>query len=174
MSSPRKSTKASTVVSDEEQPFHLLTSFFDIGIKTSELDTLSAETCAYMSLVHPDYSKLASRIEISNLHKETDDDYMKVLDKLDQMKDKAGRAAGLISEEVMRVARANVDKINAKLDYSRDFNYDFFGFKTLEKSYLLKKDGRIAERPQHMLMRCSLGIHLDDLEAAFETYDLMS
>lgn len=147
---------------------------FDSGIKTSELDTLSAETCAYMSLVHPDYSKLASRIEISNLHKETEDDFVKVLDQLDQMKDKAGRAAGLISKDVLRVARANADKINAKLDYSRDFNYDFFGFKTLEKSYLLKKDGRIAERPQHMLMRCALGIHLDDVESAFETYDLMS
>ena len=144
------------------------------GIKTSELDTLSAETCAYMSLVHPDYSKLASRIEISNLHKETDDDYLKVLETLDQMKDKAGRPAGLISSEVMRVARENIDKINAKLDYSRDFNYDFFGFKTLERSYLLRKDGRIVERPQHMLMRCSLGIHLDDIESAFETYDLMS
>ena len=144
------------------------------GIKTSELDTLSAETCAYMSLVHPDYSKLASRIEISNLHKETDDDYLKVLETLDQMKDKAGRPAGLISQEVMRVARENADKINARLDYSRDFNYDFFGFKTLERSYLLRKDGKIVERPQHMLMRCSLGIHLDDLESAFETYDLMS
>ena len=144
------------------------------GIKTSELDTLSAETCAYMSLVHPDYSKLASRIEISNLHKETDDDYLKVLETLDQMKDKAGRPAGLISSEVMRVARKNIDKINAKLDYSRDFNYDFFGFKTLERSYLLRKDGKIVERPQHMLMRCSLGIHLDDIESAFETYDLMS
>ena len=117
------------------------------GIKTSELDTLSAETCAYMSLVHPDYSKLASRIEVSNLHKETDDDYLKVLEKLDQMKDKAGRPAGLISSEVMRVAKANMDKINAKLDYSRDFNYDFFGFKTLERSYLLRKDGKIVERP---------------------------
>jgi len=74
----------------------------------------------------------------------------------------------------MRVVKANQNAINAKLDYSRDFNYDFFGFKTLEKSYLLKVDGKIVERPQHMLMRCSLGIHLDDLASAFETYDLMS
>jgi ribonucleotide reductase alpha subunit len=127
-----------------------------------------------MSLVHPDYSKLASRIEISNLHKETDDDFMKVLETLDQMRDKAGRAAGLISTGVMEIARANIDKINARLDYSRDFNYDFFGFKTLERSYLLKNDGKIVERPQHMLMRCSLGIHQDDVDAALETYDLMS
>ena len=127
-----------------------------------------------MSNLHPDYSKLASRIEISNLHKETEDDYLKVVESLDTMVDKQGRNASLIHPEVMRVVRANRDKINAKLDYSRDFNYDYFGFKTLEKSYLLKRDNKIVERPQHMLMRCSLGIHLDDLESAFETYDLMS
>lgn len=127
-----------------------------------------------MNLVHPDYSKLASRIEISNLHKMTDDDYLKVVEKLDQMVDKQGRNASMIHPEVMRVVKANIDKINAKLDYSRDFNYDFFGFKTLERSYLLKANGQIVERPQHMLMRCSLGIHHDDLESAFETYDLMS
>lgn len=74
----------------------------------------------------------------------------------------------------MRVVKENIDKINKKLDYSRDFNYDYFGFKTLEKSYLLKNEGKIVERPQHLLMRCSLGIHLDDLDSAFETYDLMS
>lgn len=128
-----------------------------------------------MNLVHPDYSKLASRIEISNLHKETHDDYQKVIDELDSVIDKQGRNASLIAEDVKRVVRENIDKINAKLDYSRDFNYDFFGFKTLERSYLLKNStGKIVERPQHMLMRCSLGIHLDDLDAAFETYDLMS
>jgi ribonucleotide reductase alpha subunit len=146
----------------------------NLGIKTSELDTLSAETCAYMSLVHPDYSKLASRIEISNLHKETEDDYLKVCQIMNSVTDRAGRMASLINSEVLRVVEENHEKINAKLDYSRDFNYDFFGFKTLERSYLLKKDGKIVERPQHMLMRCSLGIHLDDLESAFETYDLMS
>ena len=127
-----------------------------------------------MNLVHPDYSKLASRIEVSNLHKETDDDYEKVVEKLSTMVDKQGRNASMIHPEVLRVVKANAKKINAKLDYSRDFNYDFFGFKTLERSYLLKVDGKIVERPQHMLMRCSLGIHLDDLESAFETYDLMS
>ena len=90
------------------------------------------------------------------------------------MVDKQGRNASMIHPEVLRVVKENAKKINAKLDYSRDFNYDFFGFKTLERSYLLKVDGKIVERPQHMLMRCSLGIHLDDLESAFETYDLMS
>ena len=117
------------------------------GIKTSQLDTLSAETCAYMTMVHPDYSRLASRIEISNLHKETHDDYLKVIEQLDAMTDKQGRNASLVHPELLRVVRANVDKINAKIAYSRDFNYDFFGFKTLERSYLLKVDGKIVERP---------------------------
>ena len=99
---------------------------------------------------------------------------MKVIEALDTMTDKQGRNASMIHPELKRVVKANIEKINAKLNYSRDFNYDFFGFKTLERSYLLKVDGKIVERPQHMLMRCSLGIHLDDLEAAFETYDLMS
>ena len=125
-------------------------------------------------MVHPDYSNLASRIEISNLHKETEDDYLKVIEALDTMTDKFGRNASLVHPELLRVVRANIDKINAKLDYSRDFNYDFFGFKTLERSYLLKINNKIVERPQHMLMRCSLGIHLDDLESAFKTYNLMS
>jgi ribonucleotide reductase alpha subunit len=128
-----------------------------------------------MNFVHPDYSKLASRIEISNLHKETHDDYMKVITELDNVTDKVGRPASLIHPEVKRVVTANIDKINAKIDYSRDFNYDYFGFKTLERSYLLKNsEGKIVERPQHMLMRVSIGIHYDDLESAFETYDLMS
>jgi ribonucleoside-diphosphate reductase subunit M1 len=100
-----------------------------------------------MTMVHPDYSKLASRIEISNLHKETHDDYSKVVEALDQMTDKQGRNASLIHPELLRVVKANADKINAKIDYSRDFNYDFFGFKTLERSYLLKVDGQIVERP---------------------------
>ncbi len=116
-------------------------------MKTSQLDTLSAETCANMNLVHPDYSSLASRIEISNLHKETDEDFMKVIDKLNNIKDKQGRNASMVHPEVYRVAKENIEKINKKLDYSRDFAYDFFGFKTLERSYLKKIDGKVAERP---------------------------
>jgi ribonucleoside-diphosphate reductase subunit M1 len=100
-----------------------------------------------MSLVHPDFSKLASRIEVSNLHKETDDDYLKVIQKLDSMTDKQGRNASMIHPELKRVVEQNIDKINAKLNYSRDFNYDYFGFKTLERSYLLKVNNKIVERP---------------------------
>ena len=129
-----------------------------------------------MSNLHPDYSKLASRLEITNLHKSTEDDYLKVVEKLDSLTNVMGENASMINDEVMRVVRANTEKINAKLDYKRDFNYDYFGFKTLEKAYLLREPvtSAIIERPQHMLMRVSLGIHLDDLESAFETYDLMS
>ena len=129
-----------------------------------------------MSNLHPDYTKLASRLEITNLHKSTEDDYLKVVEKLDSLTNVMGENASMINDEVMRVVRANTEKINAKLDYKRDFNYDYFGFKTLEKAYLLREPvtSAIIERPQHMLMRVSLGIHLDDLESAFETYDLMS
>ena len=127
-----------------------------------------------MTIVHPMYSKLAARITISNLHKMTSDNYLEVIETLRNYTDKVGRPAPLIAEDVYEVIKKNHEAIQAKLDYTRDFNYDFFGFKTLERSYLLKTHGSITERPQHMLMRVSIGIHLDDLESAFETYDLMS
>ena len=94
--------------------------------------------------------------------------------KLHNCKDKCGRPAPLLSDDVLQVIQDNYERINEVIDYSRDFQYDFFGFKTLERAYLLKVDGQIVERPQHMLMRCSIGIHVTDLEAAFETYNLMS
>lgn len=100
-----------------------------------------------MTMVHPDYSLLASRVAISNLHKETESDYLKVAERLYHFKDKVGRPAPLISDEVYEVIKKHHEKINAKLDYTRDFKYDFFGFKTLEKSYLLRVNGVIAERP---------------------------
>ena len=139
-----------------------------------EITHLAAETCAYMAIVHPDYTMLANRVSVSALHDRTFDDFGKVADTLYHYKDIRGRSAALLSDEVYNVISKNRDLINSKIDYSRDFNYDFFGFKTLERSYLLKCEGKVVERPQHLLMRCSIGIHLDDLEAAFETYDLMS
>ena len=118
---------------------------------------------------------LANRVSVTALHDRTFDDFRKVADTLYSLKDKVGRPAPLLADDVYECICKNADKINAKLDYRRDFNYDFFGFKTLERGYLLKtRDGKTVERPQHMLMRVSIGIHLDDLEAAFETYDLMS
>lgn len=145
------------------------------GVTTSELDNLTAETCAYMNIVHPDYSKLAARIAVSNLHKRTSSDFLEVSKKLKNFQDKQGREAPLLAEDVFNIIERNIDQIQSRLVYERDFNYDYFGFRTLERAYLLKDhNGKPIERPQHMLMRVSIGIHKEDLESAFETYDLMS
>jgi len=144
------------------------------GINTSEIDTLAAETCAYMSQRHPDFSVLAARVAVSNLHKNTSDSFSETCSMLFHYTDKQGRSSSLLSEEVWNFIDENKDELDAALSYTRDYDYDYFGFKTLEKSYLLKLDGRIVERPQHMLMRVACGIHAGDAKAAIETYDLMS
>jgi ribonucleotide reductase alpha subunit len=145
-----------------------------VDVTTSDLDNLAAETCAYMTIIHPDYSKLAARILVSNLHKQTTSDFLEVSRRLKDFKDKVGRPAPMLSDEVFAVIEANIDKIQARLVYNRDYNYDYFGLRTLERAYLLKDGKKIIERPQHMLMRVSIGIHKEDLDSAFETYDLMS
>jgi len=147
---------------------------FYSGISSSEIDTLAAETCAYMSQKHPDFSTLAARIAVSNLHKSTSDSFSETCHILRQYHDKQGRAAPLISQEVWEFIEANSKRLDEAVKYERDFDYDYFGFKTLEKSYLLRVGGKIAERPQHMLMRVACGIHYPDAQAAVETYDLMS
>ena len=144
------------------------------GVKTSDLDNLAAETCAYMNIVHPDYSRLAARVVISNLHKMTKSSFAEVVSDLYHLQDAQNRPAPLISERVYEVVQTHKEALEAAIDFTRDFNYDFFGFKTLERSYLLKAQGKVVERPQHMLMRVSVGIHLDDIPAAIETYNLMS
>nr|BAN65870.1 ribonucleoside-diphosphate reductase large chain [Babesia bovis] len=132
------------------------------GIRTSQLDELAAQTCAYMAATHPDYSKLAARIVVDNLHKNTLDNYADVITALFKYKYIYDSNASLISEEVYDFIMANIDRINAEIDYSRDFQYDYFGLKTLERSYLLRINDKIVERPQHMLMRVSAGIHITD------------
>jgi len=144
------------------------------GISTAEVDTLAAETCAYMSQRHPDFSILAARIAISNLHKNSSDSFYETCKVLYEYQDKQGRPAALLSEEVWKFVADNEEKLDAAIDFKRDFGYDYFGFKTLEKSYLLRVHGKIVERPQHMIMRAACGIHIGDLEAALQTYDLMS
>jgi hypothetical protein len=120
------------------------------GITTKELDCLAAETAAYMSTIHPDYDKLASRLVISNLHKETESDYLKVANKLFNYFNKtSNESSPLISQETYQVIVNNIDIIQKTLDYDRDYGYDYFGFKTLERSYLIKADGQVVERPQH-------------------------
>lgn len=145
------------------------------GVKTTELDNLAAETAASMTTRHPDYAILAARMAISNLHKETNKSFSGTIKRLYNYIDpKTGENAALISKEVYDVVRKNAALLDSTIIYDRDYGYDYFGYKTLEKSYLLKMDGKIAERPQHMLMRVAVGIHMNDVEAAVETYNLLS
>ncbi|UOB15993.1 ribonucleoside-diphosphate reductase subunit alpha [Abyssalbus ytuae] len=145
------------------------------GVTTSELDNLAAEVAATMTTTHPDYAKLAARISVSNLHKNTKKSFSETMtDLYNYVNPRTGKKAPLLSEEVYKVITENAEKLDSTIIYNRDFGYDYFGFKTLERSYLLKLNGKIAERPQHMLMRVSVGIHLDDIESAVETYELMS
>ena len=145
------------------------------GVTTSELDNLAAETAASMTVTHPDYALLAARIAVSNLHKNTNKSFSETMHAMyHYVNPRTNQEAPLLSEEVYNVIQENAEFLNSHIIYNRDFNYDYFGFKTLERSYLLKINGKIVERPQHMLMRVSVGIHLNDLESVIETYDLMS
>ncbi len=145
------------------------------GVTTSELDNLAAEISATLTTAHPDYAKLAARISVSNLHKNTKKSFYETMKDLHEyVNPRTGKKAPLLSDEVFKVISENADVLDSTIIYNRDFGYDYFGFKTLERSYLLKLNGKIAERPQHMLMRVSIGIHLNDLESAMETYELMS
>ncbi|KAJ1120623.1 hypothetical protein NDU88_008785 [Pleurodeles waltl] len=145
------------------------------GVTTVELDTLAAETAATLTTKHPDYAILAARIAVSNLHKETKKIFSDVMEDLyNYINPLNGRHSPMISKETLDIVLANKDRLNSAIIYDRDFSYNYFGFKTLERSYLLKASGKVAERPQHMLMRVSVGIHKNDIDAAIETYNLLS
>lgn len=145
------------------------------GVTTVELDELAAETSGYMSSLHPDYAVLAARVCASNLHKQTRTSFSETVRAMHAYVNPVTKQhSPLVSQTLFDVVDANADLIDSKLVYARDMEYDYFGFKTLERSYLMRMDGAVCERPQHMLMRVSLGIHGTDLDAAFETYDLMS
>ena len=145
------------------------------GVTTSELDNLAAETAASMTVSHPDYALLAARIAVSNLHKNTKKSFTETVEDLyHYVNPRTNLASPLIADDVYAVMQKHGERLDATIIYQRDFNYDFFGFKTLERSYLLRINGQIVERPQHMLMRVAVGIHLDDIEAVIETYELMS
>ncbi len=145
------------------------------GVSTTELDNLAAETAATMATQHPDYALLAARIAVSNLHKGTNKSFSKTMkDLYNYIDPKTGDKAGLISDETFELIKKNKDLLDSSIIYDRDYNFDYFGFKTLERSYLLRMDGKVVERPQHMLMRAALGIHGEDIESAIETYRLMS
>jgi len=145
------------------------------GVTTEALDNLAAETAASMTVKHPDYALLASRIAISNLHKTTKKSFSETMKDLYFFVDpKTNQAAPLIADDVYEIILKNAELLDSTIIYDRDFGYDYFGFKTLEKSYLLKINNSVVERPQHMLMRVSVGIHKDDIENVIKTYDLMS
>lgn len=145
------------------------------GVTTSELDNLAAEIAATMTTTHPDYAKLAERISVSNLQKNTKKSFFETMtDLYEYVNPRTGKKAPLIADDVYEVIKKNAEALDSAIIYNRDFNYDYFGFKTLERSYLLKINGQIVERPQHMLMRVSVGIHMDDLDSVLETYELMS
>merc|ERR1712226_1345126 len=143
------------------------------GVTTVELDNLAAEIAATMTTKHPDYAILAARIVVANLHKETKKVFSEVVQDLRNIISH-GRPAPMISEFHYKIIMKNADRLNSAVIYDRDFSYQYFGIKTLERSYLLKIDGKVVERPQHMLMRVAVGIHGEDIEAAIETYNMLS
>jgi ribonucleoside-diphosphate reductase alpha chain len=145
------------------------------GVSTTELDNLAAETAASLTTKHPDYALLASRIAVSNLHKNTTKSFSETMRRLHQYVDVAsGKHLPMIADDVMQIIEANAELLDSSIIYDRDFGFDYFGFKTLEKSYLLRIDGKVVERPQHMYMRVAIGIHKNDIENAIKTYNLMS
>jgi ribonucleoside-diphosphate reductase alpha chain len=145
------------------------------GVTTSELDSLAAEIAASLTTKHPDYALLASRIAVSNLHKNTKKSFTETMkDLATYTNPKNGQKAPLIAKDIYKIIEKNAEILDSTIIYDRDFDFDYFGFKTLEKGYLLKINGKVVERPQHMLMRVAVGIHREDIEAAIETYNLMS
>jgi len=162
------------LVSPEAVAMKVIEGIYD-GVSTSDLDNLAAEVAAAKTIDHPDYALLASRIAVSNLHKETKKTFSDVMQDLYNYIDpKTGENAALLSKEVHDIIMDNKNLLDSSIIYDRDFRYDYFGFKTLTRSYLMKLNGNIAERPQQMLMRVSVGIHKNDVESAIRTYNLMS
>ncbi|MFM7661907.1 MAG: ribonucleoside-diphosphate reductase subunit alpha [Bacteroidota bacterium] len=162
------------LVSPEAVAMKVIEGIYD-GVLTTDLDNLAAEVAAAKTIDHPDYALLASRIAVSNLHKETKKTFSEVMEDLYNYVDpKTGQQASLLAEDVYQVIMNNKDILDSSIIYDRDFRYDYFGFKTLTRSYLIKLNGQIAERPQQMLMRVSLGIHKHDIQEAIKTYNLMS
>lgn len=161
-------------VDETKVAMKVIEGLFD-GVTTSELDNLAAEVAATMTVSHPDYALLASRIAVSNLHKKTEKSFSETMKALYEYIDpKTGENASLLAEDVFRIIEKNAEYLDSQIIYDRDFGYDYFGFKTLERSYLLKLNGKVAERPQHMLMRVAVGIHKEDIESVIESYNLMS
>lgn len=162
------------LVSPEAVAMKVIEGIYD-GVSTTDLDNLAAEVAAARTIDHPDYALLASRIAVSNLHKETKKSFSDVVEDLHKYIDpKTGQNASLIADDVYEIIMDNRELLDSSIIYDRDFRYDYFGFKTLTRSYLLKLEGQIVERPQQMLMRVAIGIHKKDIQSAIKTYNLMS
>lgn len=162
------------LVSPQSVAMKVIEGVYD-GVTTIQLDNLAAETAATKTIEHPDYALLASRIAVSNLHKNTEKSFSATMERLHTYVDpKTGENASLLADDVWKIIKENEEVLDSTLIYDRDFRYDYFGFKTLERSYLLKLKGQIVERPQQMLMRVAIGIHKNDIESAIKTYHLMS
>lgn len=162
------------LVSPEAVAMKVIEGIYD-GVSTTDLDNLAAEVAAAKTIDHPDYALLASRIAVSNLHKETKKSFSEVMyDMYHYVDPKTGQKASLVAEDVYNIIQENKEMLDSSIIYDRDFRYDYFGFKTLTRSYLMKLNGKIAERPQQMLLRVALGIHKHDIKSAIKTYDLMS
>jgi ribonucleoside-diphosphate reductase alpha chain len=162
------------LVSPESVAMKVIEGIYD-GVSTSDLDNLAAEVAAAKTIDHPDYALLASRIAVSNLHKETKKTFSEVMSDLYYYIDpKTNQKASLLADDVYNIIQEHKETLDSSIIYDRDFRYDYFGFKTLTRSYLMKLNGKIAERPQQMLMRVSLGIHKSDIAGAIKTYHLMS
>lgn len=162
------------LVSPEAVAMKVIEGIYD-GVSTSDLDNLAAEVAAAKTIDHPDYALLASRIAVSNLHKETKKTFSEVIDDLHAYIDpKTNQNASLVADDVYAIIQENKEALDSSIIYDRDFRYDYFGFKTLTRSYLMRLNGKIAERPQQMLMRVAVGIHKNDIASAIKTYNLMS
>jgi ribonucleoside-diphosphate reductase alpha chain len=145
------------------------------GVTTYELDNLAAEVAASLTIKHPDYAKLAARIAVSNLHKKTKKSFSDTMkDLYEFVNPKTNKSSPLLANDVYDIIEKNKEILDSTIIYDRDFSYDYFGFKTLERSYLLKLNGQVVERPQHMIMRVSIGIHKEDIDSVIETYEMMS
>lgn len=141
------------------------------GVTTVELDELAAQTAASCATQHPDFSVLAARISVSNLHKQTPKVFSDVVEVLHKhVHPKTGTAAPLVSDTLYNIVQQNMERLNSAIIYDRDYNYDYFGFKTLERAYLMQVGKKVLERPQHMIMRVAIGIHGEDLDGVLETY----
>ena len=144
------------------------------GISTTKIDELSAEQCASMATIHPDYNTLAGRISISNHHKNTSSSFIDVMTQLYNYQDKHGKHSPIVSEDLFTIIRKYGEELEDLCDYSRDYLIDYFGFKTLDRAYLMKLNKVTVERPQHMWLRVAIGIHYDNIQKIKETYEMMS